>query len=63
MKKYMHKSNKNGFTIIEFVLAMAFIGVILVAVCLITIQITNIYQKGLSLRSKMIENRKWYSRF
>ena len=51
MKKYMHKSNKNGFTIIEFVLAMAFIGVILVAVCLITIQITNIYQKGLSLRA------------
>ena len=51
MKKYMRKSNKNGFTIIEFVLAMAFSGVILVAVCLITIQITNIYQKGLSLRA------------
>ena len=51
MKKTMHKSNKKGFTIIEFTLALAFIGVILVAVCLITIQITAIYQKGLSLRA------------
>lgn len=51
MKNNMHKSNKKGFTIIEFVLAMAFIGIILVAVCMITIQITSIYQKGLSLRA------------
>ncbi len=51
MKNNMHKTHKKGFTIIEFTLAMAFIGIILVAVCLITIQITNIYQKGLSLRA------------
>ena len=43
--------NRNGFTIIEFVLAMAFIGIILMAICMITIQITGIYQKGLSLRA------------
>ena len=45
------KNHKAGFTIIEFVLAMAFIGIILVAICAITIQITGIYQKGLALRA------------
>ena len=43
--------SKKGFTIIEFVLALAFIGIILVSICLITIQITGIYQKGLALRA------------
>lgn len=43
-------SRAKGFTIIELMLSMSFIGVLLVAIALTTIQISNIYNKGLTLR-------------
>ncbi|MCQ2571080.1 MAG: prepilin-type N-terminal cleavage/methylation domain-containing protein [Candidatus Saccharibacteria bacterium] len=42
---------KKGFTIIELMLAMAFLGTMLVGIASLTMRITNIYQKGLSLRN------------
>lgn len=46
----MNQGNNNGFTLIELMLAMTFIGVLLVAIAMTTIQISNIYTKGLTLR-------------
>ncbi len=45
------KQNKKGFTIIEFSISLIFISIILVAVCLLTIQISQIYQQGLVIRA------------
>lgn len=42
---------KKGFTIIELMLAMSFLGTMLVGIASLTMRITNIYQKGLSLRN------------
>ena len=39
-----------GFTLIELMLAMTFISVLLVAIAMTTIQISNIYNKGITLR-------------
>lgn len=39
-----------GFTIIELMLAMTFIAALLVAIALTTIQISHIYNKGLTLK-------------
>lgn len=44
-----HVKNK-GFTLIELMLAMTFISVLLVAIAMTTIQISNIYNKGITLR-------------
>ena len=44
-------SKRKAFTIVEFLLAMSFIGTMLVGIAALTIRITNIYQKGLSVRS------------
>lgn len=44
-------SKKKAFTIIELMLAMAFLGTMLVGIASLTMRITNIYQKGLALRS------------
>lgn len=41
---------RRGFTIIELMLAMTFISMLLVAIAMTTIQISNIYTKGLTLR-------------
>lgn len=43
-------NRKNGFTLIELMLAMTFISVLLVAIAMTTIQISNIYNKGITLR-------------
>lgn len=45
----MNHDNK-GFTLIELMLSMTFIAVLLVAIALTTIQISNIYNKGITLR-------------
>lgn len=39
-----------GFTLIELMLAMTFISALLVAIAMTTIQISNIYTKGITLR-------------
>ena len=46
----MNQNTKNGFTLIELMLAMTFIAMLLVAIALTTIQISNIYNKGITLR-------------
>jgi len=46
----MNHDNKRGFTLIELMLAMTFIAMLLVAIALTTIQISNIYNKGITLR-------------
>ena len=44
-------NNQSGFTIIELLLAMAFISVLLVGVAVTVIQISSIYNKGLTMKS------------
>lgn len=46
----MSHVKKNGFTLVELMLAMTFIAMLLVAIALTTIQISRIYNKGLTLR-------------
>jgi prepilin-type N-terminal cleavage/methylation domain-containing protein len=46
----MNHDKKQGFTLIELMLAMTFIAVLLVAIAATTIQISNIYTKGITLR-------------
>lgn len=46
----MNHDNKQGFTLIELMLAMTFIAILLVAIAMTTIQISNIYTKGVTLR-------------
>lgn len=46
----MNRVNKKGFTLIELMLAMTFISVLLVAIAMTTIQISNIYNRGITLR-------------
>ncbi len=46
----MNHDKKQGFTLIELMLAMTFIAVLLIAIAATTIQISNIYTKGITLR-------------
>ncbi len=46
----MSHDKKAGFTLIELMLAMTFISFLLVAIAMTTIQIGNIYNKGITLR-------------
>ena len=41
---------KKGFTLIELMLAMSFISVLLLAIAMTVIQISNIYNRGLTLK-------------
>lgn len=45
----VHK--QKGFTIVELLLAMSFVTFLLMAIALTVIQITNIYDKGLTMRA------------
>lgn len=46
----MSHDKTKGFTLIELMLAMTFIAVLLMAIAMTTIQIGNIYNKGITLR-------------
>jgi type II secretory pathway pseudopilin PulG len=46
----MNHDNHKGFTLIELMLAMTFIAALLIAIAITTIQISNIYTKGITLR-------------
>ncbi|HTJ73307.1 MAG TPA: type II secretion system protein [Verrucomicrobiae bacterium] len=46
----MSRDKTSGFTLIELMLSMTFISVLLVAIAMTTIQISNIYNKGITLR-------------
>lgn len=45
------KQQKKAFTIIEFMLAMTFLAVLLMGITTVTLQILEIYRKGLALRA------------
>jgi prepilin-type N-terminal cleavage/methylation domain-containing protein len=46
----MNLDKKQGFTLIELMLAMTFISMLLMAIAVTTIQISTIYTKGITLR-------------
>jgi competence protein ComGC len=45
-----NKDTKIGFTIIELMLAMSFVSVLLIAIAMAVIQISDIYNKGITLK-------------
>lgn len=45
------KQKQQGFTIIELTVAMAFVSILMLSIAVTTIQIGNIYNKGLTMRS------------
>jgi len=47
----MHQvTKKAGFTLIELMLAMSFVAVLLIAIAMLTIQISSIYTKGITIK-------------
>lgn len=44
------RSKRSGFTIIELMLAMSFVSILLVSIAMLTIQIGNIYTRGLTMK-------------
>ncbi|MBR5670188.1 prepilin-type N-terminal cleavage/methylation domain-containing protein [Candidatus Saccharibacteria bacterium] len=54
----MEEQQKKGFTIIELMLAMAFLGTMLVAIAALIMRVTSIYQKGLALRAVNTNGRE-----
>lgn len=46
----MNQIKTNGFTLVELMLAMTFISLLLLAIAMTTIQVSNIYNKGITLR-------------
>jgi type II secretory pathway pseudopilin PulG len=46
----MNRNNTSGFTLIELMLSMTFISVLLIAIAMTTIQISTIYNRGITLR-------------
>jgi competence protein ComGC len=47
----VRKYSSDGFTLVELTLAMAFISMLLLAIALLTLQISVIYNKGLTTRA------------
>ncbi len=48
---HRHDRSESGFTIVELLMAMSFIAVLLVVITLTIIQISGIYNKGLTMRA------------
>ncbi len=45
-----HSRGSKGFTLVELMLSMAFVAMLLVAIALLTIYISNLYTRGITLR-------------
>ena len=45
------KRNKKAFTLVELMLAVAFLGTLLLSIALLTMQLINIYTKGATMRA------------
>jgi len=45
------KSTKQAFTIVELMLAVAFLGTLLLSIAMLTMQLINIYTKGATMRA------------
>lgn len=43
-------AKQRGFTIIELMLALAFVGILLIAIAMAVIQVTHIYTKGMTIK-------------
>lgn len=46
----MYRTNQSGFTIIELTLAMSFVAILLISVAMLSIQLTNQYSRGITLK-------------
>lgn len=46
-----HARNNSGFTLVELMLSMTFVSLLLMAISMTVIQISNIYTKGLTMRA------------
>jgi prepilin-type N-terminal cleavage/methylation domain-containing protein len=46
----MFRHNSKGFTLIELMLAMSFVSILLISVAMLTIQISNLYTRGLTMK-------------
>jgi len=44
-------AKRNGFTLIELMLAMTFLSILLIAIATVTMQITHLYDKGQTIKS------------
>lgn len=47
----MRQTKQAGFTMVEMMLAMAFVAMLLVAIAMTTIQLSQIYTKGMTMRA------------
>ena len=56
-------NNRRGFTIVEVTLAMTFLSVLLITVAFLTIHVTSIYQKGLSIKAITSTGRELIDEF
>lgn len=45
------KQNKKGFTLIELMLAVAFLGTLLISIAMLTMRLVNMYTKGATMRA------------
>jgi len=48
---HKRKDAQSGFTLVELTLSMAFIALLLLGIAMLTLQISSIYNKGLTLRA------------
>jgi len=46
----IQKRNQQGFTIIELMLSMGFVSLLLLAIAMLTIHMSNVYNKGITLK-------------
>lgn len=46
----IQRTNTRGFTIVELMLAMSFVSILLLAIAMATIHVSNIYTRGITLR-------------
>jgi hypothetical protein len=46
----MRQRKRDGFTLIELMLAMTFVSILLIAIALLTIYVSNLYTRGITLR-------------
>lgn len=51
VSKKLVKQKKAGFTIVELSLTMAFVGVLLITIAIVTTNIVTIYQKGMTIKA------------
>lgn len=51
MKHKLYNKSKSGFTMVELSITLAFIGVLLITIAIITTNIVSIYQKGMTIKA------------